>query len=315
MSTAPAPATAGTGGATAEEQGTARGGPPGCLAIVAGRGTLPRRIAEARAAAGLPYVLVLFPGCFEPWMAEHPRQDHLFEKVGRLFAGLARAGVVGVVFAGAMTRPRLRPWLGDWTALKLLPRALALLARGDDAMLRGFAAIFEERGIRLWGAQEILGGGATMAPGVLGRHAPARQARSDAAAAARIVTALAPHDVGQAAVMANGLCLGIETIEGTDIMLERIAALPPERRRRAPPPSGVLVKIPKAGQDPRLDAPTIGPATVRAAAAAGLSGIAGLAGATQLLDPEETVAVADRLGLFVWGASARDLGLGEGGPA
>ncbi|MEL6198268.1 MAG: UDP-2,3-diacylglucosamine diphosphatase LpxI [Pseudomonadota bacterium] len=287
----------------------AAGGPDGCLAIVAGRGALPQRLAEARAAAGRPYVLILFPGCEEPWMADHPRQHHRFEKVGGLFRGLADAGAVGVVFAGAMTRPRLKPWLGDWTALRLLPRALALLARGDDTMLRGFAAIFEERGLRLWGPQEILGDGVRLAAGPLGRQAPSARAREDAARAAAILTALAPHDVGQAAVVAHGLCLGVEAIEGTDLMLARIAALPPERRRRAPPPSGVLVKIPKTGQEMRLDAPTLGPATVRAAAEAGLAGIVGLAGATQLLDLEETVALADRHGLFVWGASAAELGL------
>ncbi|MEL6773258.1 MAG: UDP-2,3-diacylglucosamine diphosphatase LpxI [Pseudomonadota bacterium] len=292
-----------------EERASVCGGPSGPLAIVAGRGALPRALAEARAKAGMPYLLVVFAECFEPWMADHPHQHHRFEKAGRLFAALAEAGAEGIVFAGAMNRPRLRPWAADWTALSILPRALALLARGDDAMLRGFAALFEDRGLRLYGAQEVLGGSLALPAGVIGKHSPSARARADAVAAAAIVTALAPHEVGQGAVVANGLCLAVEAVEGTDLMLARLADLPPARRRRAPPPSGVLVKIPKPAQDLRLDTPTIGPQTVRAAAAAGLSGIVGLAGATQVLDRAETAALADAKGLFVWGATAADLGL------
>ncbi|MEL6576396.1 MAG: UDP-2,3-diacylglucosamine diphosphatase LpxI [Pseudomonadota bacterium] len=288
------------------------GGPPGMLAIVAGRGALPQRLAAVRRDAGLPYVLIVFEGCAEPWMDAHPRQDHAFEKVGRLFAGLREAAAEAIVFAGAMNRPRLRPWRGDMAALRILPRALALLARGDDAMLRGFAAIFEERGIRLIGPGEILGEAAMLGSGPLGSRRAGEAALADARRAAAIVNALGPHDVGQGAVVARGLCLAVEAIEGTDLMLARLAELPPERRRTAPPPSGVLVKMPKPGQDRRFDMPTIGPGTVRAAADAGLEGVVGLAGETQLVDAAETAALADARGLFVEGLDRAALGLEAG---
>ncbi|MEM6944706.1 MAG: UDP-2,3-diacylglucosamine diphosphatase LpxI [Pseudomonadota bacterium] len=297
------------GYALGSRKGIESGGPPEMLAIIAGRGTLPERLAEARQSAGLPYVLIVFEGQDAGWMAGHPRQDHAFEKVGRLFAGLGEAGARWLVFAGAMNRPRLRPWLGDLAALRLLPRALSLLARGDDAMLRGFAAIFEERGIRLIGPGEILGEAALLPAGPVGTRRAGDRDLLDVRRAAAIVAALGPHDVGQGAVVARGLCLGIEAIEGTDLMLERIATLPAERRRAAPPPSGVLVKIPKPGQDRRFDLPTIGPATVRGAAAAGLAGIVGLAGETQLLDEAETAAMAEAHGLFVEGLDRSALGL------
>jgi DUF1009 family protein len=284
------------------------GGPPGCLAIIAGRGELPRRIAEAREAAGLPYLLIVFPGCEEPWMSAHPMEHHEFEKAGGLFSALARAGVEAVVFAGAMNRPRLRPWRADLTALRLLGRSLRLLAKGDDAMLRGFGSIFEERGLRLISPAAVLGEAMTLRPGPLGRHAPAEADLADAARAAAIVTSLGPHDVGQGAVVARGLVLAVEAIEGTDLMLARVADLPAERRAAAPPPSGVLYKAPKPGQDRRFDLPAIGPATVEGVAKAGLSGIVAAAGETALLDEAATRAAADRLGLFVYGARDGELG-------
>jgi DUF1009 family protein len=283
------------------------GGPPTPLAIVAGRGALPRRVAEARAAAGLPYVLVVFQRCWEPWMAAHPHQHHEFERVGRLFRGLRAAGVTHAVFAGAMNRPRLSYRRMDPKALTLLARAAALLRRGDDAMLRGFAGIFEREGIRILGAHDILGGGAILGHGALGTRAPSARDRGDAALAARVVAATGALDVGQAAVVANGVCLAVEAIEGTDLMLARVATLPAERRAAAPPPAGVLYKGPKPGQDRRLDLPAIGPATVAAAAAAGLTGIVAAAGETVLLEPALTRTAADEAGLFVYGVMPDEL--------
>jgi DUF1009 family protein len=283
------------------------GGPPTPLAIVVGRGALPRRVAEARAAAGLPYVLVVFQGCWEPWMAAHPHQHHEFERVGRLFRGLRAAGVTHAVFAGAMDRPRLSYQRMDPKALTILARALALLRRGDDAMLRGFAGVFEREGIGILGVHEILGGEAMVDPGALGARVPSARDRRDAALAARIVAATGALDVGQAAVVANGVCLAVEAIEGTDLMLSRVAALPTERRAAAPLPAGVLYKGPKPGQDPRLDLPAIGPATVAAAVAARLTGIVVAAGETVLLEPAATRAAADGAGLFVYGATPGEL--------
>ena len=49
-----------------------------------------------------------------------------------------------------------------------------------------------------------------------------------------------------------------------------------------------------------MDLPGIGPTTVAQAAAAGLAGIAWEARSALLLDAEQTMADAERLGLFLW---------------
>ncbi len=79
---------------------------------------------------------------------------------------------------------------------------------------------------------------------------------------------LGAADVGQGCVVQQGLVLAVEAIEGTDAMLLRAGAL------RRDGIGGVLVKLVKPGQDKRADLPTIGPDTVRHAAAAGLRGLA-----------------------------------------
>jgi DUF1009 family protein len=118
---------------------------------------------------------------------------------------------------------------------------------------------------------------------------------TDIAHGARIAWALGALDIGQAVVVQQGLVLGVEAIEGTDALLRRCAGL----RREGP--GGVLVKVEKPGQEQRADRPTIGPLTVALAAETGLRGIAVEAGATIVVDRDETVAAADRAGLFVFG--------------
>ncbi len=274
------------------------------LAILAGAGALPRLIAEARRAEGRPYLVVSFDAAPEDWVDGHPHEAHAFEKAGALFRSLRNEGCTEVVFAGAMRRPRLRPWRADGRTVRLLGRAIRLMGQGDDALLRGVAEIFEEEGFAVVDAGGCLGG-LVPGPGPLGRVRPAARDRADAARAAVILAALGPLDVGQAAVVAGGLCLGVEAIEGTDGLLDRVAGLPAEMRGDRP--AGVLVKLAKAGQDRRFDLPSIGPMTIRRAAAAGLRGIAVEAGASNVIDRAATVAAADAAGLFLWAASRDEL--------
>ena len=105
--------------------------------------------------------------------------------------------------------------------------------------------------------------------------------------------ALGALDIGQAVIVQQGHVLGVEAAEGTDRLIERCAGL------RLDGEGGVLVKIAKPGQERRIDLPTIGTATVAAAAAAGLRGIAVEAGGALVVDPDRLAAAADEAGLFV----------------
>ena len=111
-------------------------------------------------------------------------------------------------------------------------------------------------------------------------------------------------DIGQAVVVANGLVLAVEAQEGTDAMLQRCADLPRALRSHAAAAAGVLAKAVKPIQDRRVDLPTIGPATIEAAARAGLVGVVGEAGALLVVDRDQVIQTADDLGLFVFGCSA-----------
>jgi DUF1009 family protein len=273
------------------------------IAIVAGRGALPRLLAEHLATTMRPYRVVRIDGIALDWLAGHPLIAASFEKPGRLFADLRAAGCGTVVFAGGMRRPDLNPLRFDLTMIRLAPRLMAGLKQGDDATLRLIASVFEAEGFTIRAAHDILAD--LLAPvGIPTRAQPSEADRSDARRAAGIVALLGRADVGQAAVVANGICLGLESIQGTDALLDFVARTAGPFRPEATGARGVLLKAPKPAQDWRVDLPAIGPATVEGAARAGLAGIVVQAGGVLVLDRTATVAAADAAGLFLWGREA-----------
>ena len=255
--------------------------------------------------------MIRFEGTEAPWANGYEGAVAPYEKPGRLLAALRKAGCERLCLAGGMTRPRLNPLRFDAKLISLAPKALNLLRKGDDEMLRGFAALVEAEGFRLIAAQDVLAG--LLAPlGPVSPRAPGPEEEADAARAAAIVAALGPMDVGQGAVVSAGLCLGIETLGGTDLLLGQVAALPAGLRAA---PGGVLYKGPKPGQDRRMDLPAIGAETLRRAAEAGLAGVAVAAGGALILGREEVAAEAERLGLTIWGLAPRRHDAPHAGPA
>ena len=264
------------------------------LAILAGGGTLPARLAQAARGAGREVVIVAFQGHTEPASVEG--LPHLWTRLGAvadIFAFLRQERVAELVFAGPMRRPAFSEIMPDWQGTKILAR-IGSRSLGDDGLLRVLSGCLEEEGFRVVGIHDILA--EVLAPvGALGALIPDAGAWADIERGVEVAQALGRLDVGQAAVVQQGLVLGVEGIEGTDALLARCAGL----RREGP--GGVLVKLKKPQQDRRLDLPTIGVTTVEGAAAAGLRGIAIEAGGALVMDRAETVAAADRLGLFVVG--------------
>ncbi|MDJ0630334.1 MAG: UDP-2,3-diacylglucosamine diphosphatase LpxI [Rhodobacter sp.] len=260
------------------------------LGILAGQGSLPGLLAAAHPKA-------LF-GHFAGLAVELPGTEAVelsYERFGEMFAALHAAGVTDVVFAGGLARPGLNPANFDAKMRELAPGFLAAMQGGDDGLLRAVIAAFEAEGFAVRGAHELVPG-LTAEPGRLAGPSPSGGDLVDAARARAILDALGPLDVGQGAVVADGQALGVETAQGTDAMLRFVAETPARLRQNA---RGVLVKAPKQGQDLRIDMPAIGPATIAAAAAAGLAGIVIEAGRVLLLDRDATCGAADEAGLFL----------------
>lgn len=219
-----------------------------------------------------------------------------FERLVPFLRALNDRGIEQVVLAGAIHRPTLDPSLVDRETALLVPGFVQAMQGGDDAALRWIIALFEEFDLAVVGLADVAP--ALLCPeGVLTPRAPTTAERADAARGRAILAALDPVDVGQGCVVAQGLCLGIEALYGTDALLRGIAA---NRPQRAPHTGGVFIKRAKSGQDLRADLPTIGPETIRLLVDAGVMGLCLHAGHVVMLDKDAVLAAAAESGLTLW---------------
>lgn len=280
---------------------------PKPLGIVAGRGDLPARLAEAALAQGRSVFVLALTGQADPAaVASYPHAWVRLADGAAALKHLRRAGVEELVFAGAVKRPSLLSLRPDRRAASFLAK-VGWRALGDDSLLSAIVREFEAEGFRVIGADAIWDDG-RMPAGPLTHTRPDAEAWQDIRRGVAVVQALGAVDVGQGCVVQQGIVLAVEAVEGTDAMLARAADL----RREGP--GGVLVKLAKPQQDRRIDLPTVGPCTVDMAARAGLRGLAVEAGGALMMERRALIAAADAAGLFVFGIDPAQV-LREGGGA
>ena len=271
------------------------------LGLICGAGTVPFAVAEAVRRRGRPVVLFPLRGWADPAaVTGFPHHWIALGEFGRFCRLARREGCRDIVMVGGVVRPSLRQLRLDWGTLRQMPVLMRSFRGGDDHLLSGLGRMFEGAGFHLLGAHEAAPE-ITVSAGPLGRIRPSAAVTADIARGFALLAAMSAFDVGQAAVVTGRRVLAVEAAEGTDAMLDRVAAMRASGRIGTPAGTGVLVKAPKRGQDLRFDLPSIGPGTVIRAAQAGLAGIAVIASSTIVADPQRVVEEADRAGLFVVG--------------
>jgi hypothetical protein len=273
------------------------------LAILCCGGMVPFAVAESLKAQARPFILFAIKGVADAGRVAQYRHFWIgLGQYGRLVRLARQEGCRDIVFIGTLKRPAWWQIGFDFGALRRLPRVIAAFKGGDDRLLRSIGRVFEGDGFNVLGAHEVAPQ-VLMPDGVLTVRAPSKADLADIARGLEILKVNGPLDIGQAAVIADGHVLAMEGAEGTDAMLEKLAA---ERRveQSAAASSGVLVKAPKSTQDRRYDLPAVGPRTVASVKAAGLVGIAIVAGGGVVAELERMISAANRENIFIVGVEA-----------
>jgi len=269
------------------------------LAVIAGRGDLPKHVASAARSEGLLKTIVALEGFAEEKHFEAAKTLRVGE-FGGIIKHLKKHKVTHVCFCGNVERPDFKSVRPDLKAMLYLPGTIKAAQKGDDALLRHLMGLFEKEGLKVVSPQEICKP-LLLAEGPLGAVTISEAHRDDTISACHIAQSIGALDIGQAAVVARGVTLAVEAQEGTDAMLTRIMALPSALRGTEEAPSGVLAKMVKPIQDTRIDMPVIGLDTIKNVADAGLAGIVAEAGGAFILDREAVIEFADQKGLFIMG--------------
>jgi UDP-2,3-diacylglucosamine hydrolase len=278
---------------------------PKNLAIIAGQGVLPLRVAQAARDNGCNVVVYPMVGIA---LAEDFKAftvvPFVLGRLGFLLQDLRRKGISDLVLIGALVRPDIASLRPDWGLIKNLFQLFKVMRGGDDNVLKGVVRFLERQGFRVWGAAE-LAPYLTMQADVLTKHRPDAATQADIQYGMELLSAMSPFDLGQAVIVAQGRAIAVEAVEGTNRMIERVAELKRTGRLKLADGRGVLVKMPKQGQDLRVDMPTIGPDTVRFVKEAGLAGIAIKAGEVLVAERDEVIRFANEFKVFVVGVGAK----------
>jgi DUF1009 family protein len=271
------------------------------VALIAGTGQLPVDVAAGLAKSGTqPLVIIVGGEAVERALETYEHRQLTPNEIGDLLPLLKRSRITHVVMAGGVSRrPNLRKMKWSLQLLRFLPHVLHAMTRGDNVLLSAFVTYLEQNGMKVVGPHEVLPD-LLARPGVMTKAGPRSSDQRDINAALEAALAIGRLDIGQAAVAIGGRAIALEGIEGTDGLLERVKGLRTNGRILGAK-RGVLVKCAKPGQEMRADLPTIGPATIERAHAAGLAGVVVEAGRAFVLEFAKTIERADALGMFVLG--------------
>ena len=258
------------------------------VGVIAGRGGLPVEIAEGARREGRRVVCVnVFDA--DPRLSEiaDAYETIALGRLGAMVEAFRSRGVREIVLAGKVDKLTAAGGV-SFDALGLAV-ASRLTDFGDASILAALVAALEESGFVV-APQARYAPHLVASPGVLGRRAPTADEQRDIALGARVASAVAGLDIGQAVAVRRGIVLAVEAVEGTDAMIARAGSHGP---------GAVVVKVGRPRQDPRYDLPAVGPRTVAVLAAAGGAVLAVEAERTLLLERAELVARADESGIAV----------------
>jgi DUF1009 family protein len=269
------------------------------VGLLAGWGRFPFAFAEKARAIGLPVVCVGLCEMADPTLAGLTWRFHWSGplRLGRMIRLFKREGVRQVVMAGKVFKSELlyRPWkllyyLPDWRSLRgfyFTPRS----DNKDDTLLLGVINEFSRDGLTIVSALDLCPE-LLVKPGILTRRRPSAAESLDIEFGWGIAKEIGRLDIGQSVVIKDRAVVAVEAIEGTDRAILRAGEL-----CRAG--GFTVVKVAKPEQDRRFDVPTVGCTTIETIAKAKGRILAIEAEQTILLDPEQTIALADRLGITI----------------
>jgi DUF1009 family protein len=269
------------------------------LGLIAGEGRLPVLVAQGMKAAGARVCAV---GLRDHYDASLPELcDHFVAcgvyRLGRWIKALRRHGVERAVLAGRVSKARMHDPLRlfrqmpDWRAAKLWYRRLRE-DRRSTAVLAAVAEELRNNGITLIDSTAYITDHLASS-GLMTSASVSPQLSADISEGWRVLQRIVSLDIGQSIAICGGRVIAVESLEGTDAMIERAGRL-----------NGVgwtLLKAPADDHDMRFDVPAIGTVTVERLASARGGCVALRAGRVIMIDKPKVVAAADRLGIPIVG--------------
>ena len=277
--------------------------PPGIteLGLLAGKGDYPLQLAKSARAQG---VRKIFAIAFRhetdraiATVADEVQWLYLGQ-FGAVRDALRSRGITVAVMAGQITPTHLFSLRFDRFTLDVLAR----LKRRNAHTIYGAACDeLKAAGIELLPASLFMEQ-AMPAAGLIGGRPPTESEMADIRFGLNVAKITSGIEMGQTVVIKDGTILAVEAFEGTDETILRAGRLGKG--------GAVVVKVAKKGHDMRFDIPIVGMGTMKALRKSKTGVLAVEAKRTILLEREELIAEANRLGISLIAMNTEDSGSG-----
>lgn len=265
------------------------------IGIICGAGDLPKVIIEELKRRSKTFVCLGFS----------EQEPHFFKdssivseviglgEIEKALHFLKKNQVTQIVFAGSIKRPNILSLRLDALGKKWLKKIGLSVFKGDDGLLRSLIGLLEEEGFEIISAKDIASC-LFLEKGLYGVSSLSEDDMRDVQKGIDILNHLSAYDIGQSIIVEKGQILGIEAVEGTQFLIERIKSFKKAQN------SGVLVKMCKKNQTQKADLPTIGVETIQQCYNSGLVGIAIDGKLTQVIGKENVLEEINKNKMFLY---------------
>lgn len=269
----------------------------GKIAIIAGKGGLARHIYDICQKRQEKCIIIGLKGTLESNTFSDLQCEYFAAyDIGRIIQHLKAEQVSDIVLAGKLTHKNIYKLLSNYKGFRLFCRIL----RGgfsNEALLRSVIQFLQDEGFNLIApdriAQEM-----AVPPGNITQVNIIPQMLQDIHEGMRMIREFSNINLARSLVIQDGLVLGVEAqSECAEDLISRCAAI---RQQDGSLP--ILIRTSKIlHQNQYLDPPCITPSLIESLSKNRFQGIAVEAQHAMILEPKQTLALADQYGIFIYG--------------
>jgi len=211
-------------------------------------------------------------------------------KFGKILKIIQSKKCKKVIFAGNIIKPTISKLKLDLKGLFYIPRIVKASKLGDAAILKVLIKILSENKIKVI-KLNTFNPELTLKKGIYTRIKPTLLEKKEIYKGVNTLKKINSYDHTQAVIIRDNKVISRETRKGTK---EMIKSIPKSKIKK-----GILIKLPKAKQDLRVDLPTIGIDTFKDCNKVGIKGIVVKANQNILLNKELSIKYANKNKLFL----------------
>jgi len=273
------------------------------IGLLAGEGRLPFLVAAGARLAGKQVVCGSLGGSADSALAQVV--DVFCEvplaRPGKWIRYLKSHNVSSAIMVGRIAKKgiytprRILHYMPDWRAFRIWYWRLRGKDRHDQTILQAIADELASGGIILKDST-IYCKDHLAAAGAMTKKKPDAGALRDIEYGWEVIRRLGELHIGQAIAVKEKAVIAVEAVEGTAKMIERAGEC-------CKAGGWTLIKASRPDQDMRFDVPCVGQETIRSLAENGGKNLVVEAGRTIIIDKPQTIALADKLGIVVYGCS------------